>query len=187
MRRIASSTPPAPRITFAEHAFSPATGQHVPCLGFSRRLRGKKLDVSRGCAAAKECAMASPLVAEWHPVGVMPKRPPKPAAREPLHKWIASEKCEPPRAQGAEPDRVSVRYAEGSAPPSIADGSRFAAASHLCRGSLGVEPVKSPPVSVRCNVRAAPSVTPLATMPSRDEIERAFHARQRMLWGPAIA
>ena len=29
-------------------------------------------------------------------------------AREPLHKWIASEKCEPPRAQGAEPDRVSV-------------------------------------------------------------------------------
>ncbi len=52
--------------------------------------------------------------------------------REPLPRWVPREKCEPPRAPGAKPDRVSERYAEGGAPPSIGDGSRFVAGSHLC-------------------------------------------------------
>src|SRR5438093_10243171 len=48
-----------------------------------------------------------------------PQRPAPGTAREALHRYVPSEKREPPRA-----------------PPSIVDGSRFAAGTYLCRASL---------------------------------------------------
>jgi hypothetical protein len=50
--------------------------------------------------------------------------------RGPAENGLQSENCQPPRAQGADVDRVSTRSAEGLAT------QRFAAASHLSTGPL---------------------------------------------------
>jgi hypothetical protein len=55
-----------------------------------------------------------------------------------------SENREPPQVEGAEPDRVYLRYAEGSATASIANGSSLAAGSHLRRSSVRLAMVSRP-------------------------------------------
>ena len=54
-----------------------------------------------------------------------------------------TESRKPVPPQGAEPDRVFLRYPEGST-TSIAEGSRFAAGSHLRSGSLKLSVVSRP-------------------------------------------